>query len=1149
MRLLPLTFLTLSIFLLPGLVFAAECFDDGVTVVYINGINTTETEAKTETKEIEKTFHAFQNHSNLTFKTAYNPPHIGGLGDMAQSITQAYGKNISTFDRDTMLNQLHNELKTQQVLLVGYSQGSFYANELYEYLVSHGMPENAVGVYHVATPASFVAKDGKYMTSSTDKVINAARDYGYIDYPIIGQANDPLPANVTIKLTDEEKEDPYGGHSLSDVYLNRGGVGITNSMKKALTSLSSSEVSDEVASTGGCFIPPGYDVSYFAKQATFAIADPLGALGTGLLSGLYQGTKQASTLVWNTATNILPPLKLLEQTDEREKLAASFSVVRDVYGSSIDDETLRYDLLGIEPPAEDTHPSIVYLDTSFEDAEEVPDTAQVYTATEEEREEAPVLVVEKSVVPEPIHTPGNIQPLTFGGGGVGGGGSSSSRDTDTESFARETPADPVPAPDTTPPEVMLSIAQCGENVFVDTCVLTSATDLDISWSVVADDLDYVTYQDIRTEDVTATDTISNNETKTYTVVAYDTVGNSITKTITVHENPMPVVVNEIAWGGTQAHSTDEWIELYNRTPYPVSLEGWSIHTDTYDVAIPLSGTIDAQSYFLIEKKDEADTDEATQSPVVDVIADLWVSWSTSLDNDGRTLSLKDAHGTVIDEITECGFRWCAGTSTGYTMERIRADITDDSINWRTASTYWQRGIDTNGNKIRGTPKAENGAPHIVSGIYADTILTSNGSPYIIEGTVTVPTGTTLTIEPGVVIKFATTTTQLIIQGTLRAEGTSESPIVFTAYTDDTYGGDTNNDASATSPTPGSWHSVQVASGGTFSAEHTTIRYGGRRASGQSHHGMVRVQDGGSITLSDSTLEHAQEEALWIDAGATTDIQHSTFKNNADASFGYGVYAFAYGSDAFSIKNSTFESNGRTGLFVDGDAMYTITDNTFLNNASAVEIASFVGALSNNSGTGNTQNGIVLPSTLGVSGTSITLTTNPLPFLLTQSTTIPTGAEVHLGAGTIYASANTQLTVEGTLNANGTIFSTENQAPGLPAQAGSWRGILVQNDGAFSANGITLEYAGGDVFMSDEGAGLVLMGASSSATLTNSTIQHNKQTGVRIDDGALSITDSAIAHHIETRTGEAKGVWARGGATTLTNVTFSNNTIDSDVPSP
>lgn len=40
--------------------------------------------------------------------------------------------------------------------------------------------------------------------------------------------------------------------------------------------------------------------------------------------------------------------------------------------------------------------------------------------------------------------------------------------------------------------------------------------------------------------------------------------------------PGSVVINEVAWGGTAANFSHEWIELYNTTAETISLNGWQL---------------------------------------------------------------------------------------------------------------------------------------------------------------------------------------------------------------------------------------------------------------------------------------------------------------------------------------------------------------------------------------------------------------------------------------------------------------------------------------------------------------------------------------------------------------------------------------------
>jgi len=101
-----------------------------------------------------------------------------------------------------------------------------------------------------------------------------------------------------------------------------------------------------------------------------------------------------------------------------------------------------------------------------------------------------------------------------------------------------------------------------------------------------------------------------------------------------------VVVNEIAWMGTESSANDEWIELKNTGAENVDLTGWKLEAQDGSPNISLEGSISAGGYFLLERSDDA--------TVPDVAADQ--IYSGALSNSGEILILKDSSGAEMDRV-------------------------------------------------------------------------------------------------------------------------------------------------------------------------------------------------------------------------------------------------------------------------------------------------------------------------------------------------------------------------------------------------------------------------------------------------------------------------------------------------------------------
>jgi hypothetical protein len=159
--------------------------------------------------------------------------------------------------------------------------------------------------------------------------------------------------------------------------------------------------------------------------------------------------------------------------------------------------------------------------------------------------------------------------------------------------------------------------------------------------------------------------------------------------------PLSILINEVAWAGTRASSSDEWIELYNPGLSEVSLSGWSL-TDNGDILVFLAGSLPAGGFFLLER-----TDDTT---IADIASDQ--RYTGALRDSGETLRLIDPTGAFVDSANADGGGWPAGGGTSKaSMERVGGD--DISGNWVAFNGLGGTGHDADGNPIAGTPRQPN----------------------------------------------------------------------------------------------------------------------------------------------------------------------------------------------------------------------------------------------------------------------------------------------------------------------------------------------------------------------------------------------------------------------------------------------------------
>jgi Right handed beta helix region len=219
----------------------------------------------------------------------------------------------------------------------------------------------------------------------------------------------------------------------------------------------------------------------------------------------------------------------------------------------------------------------------------------------------------------------------------------------------------------------------------------------------------------------------------------------------------------------------------------------------------------------------------------------------------------------------------------------------------------------------------------VSGrISTNTTWTLAGSPYIVTASVSVygttTTPITLTLEAGVIVKFQPGTLLTLglgsSPGILNAVGTDTLPIIFTSIKDDTAGGDTNGDGSATSPAPGNWGYIYLSPGSNASLlDHVQIRYGG------SGPGSLYIYDA-SPTIQNSTITQSSSTGLFIvtqnTMSAPTILDNQITQNATD-----GIYTqatFSLTPVGGLIQGNAILGSGQYGLYLEGAVSAAIRDN-------------------------------------------------------------------------------------------------------------------------------------------------------------------------------------------------------------------------------
>jgi len=210
---------------------------------------------------------------------------------------------------------------------------------------------------------------------------------------------------------------------------------------------------------------------------------------------------------------------------------------------------------------------------------------------------------------------------------------------------------------------------------------------------------------------------------------------------------------------------------------------------------------------------------------------------------------------------------------------------------------------------------------VSSNITSDTTWTAAASPYVLDNSISVGSGVTLTIEPGVTVEFNVGgLSQLIILGTLSAVGQPDNHIVFTS-----------TQGAAGEGAPGQYGGIVLDSGNAQSRfSYADFLYGGYGSGGYYAYGVLEVGSGSSTSIDHSTFEHNEYSGLTVGTDDAVDVSYSTFSFNGD-----GIAVLGNSPGPLTLSDSHIDNNVADGLFFNfgnsGTVGSTITSNEIAQN--------------------------------------------------------------------------------------------------------------------------------------------------------------------------------------------------------------------------
>ncbi len=216
-------------------------------------------------------------------------------------------------------------------------------------------------------------------------------------------------------------------------------------------------------------------------------------------------------------------------------------------------------------------------------------------------------------------------------------------------------------------------------------------------------------------------------------------------------------------------------------------------------------------------------------------------------------------------------------------------------------------------------------------ITTDTTWSTGNVYTATDCNVEVPAGVTLTVQPGVVIKFAGDSSAFIVAGTLDVQGTPTETVAFTSLADDEHGGDTNEDG-ASSGAAGDWYGIVFQPGSVGRLEHFFVGYAGSGVFNAplSLYGRAQIDvEDADVELRSGEVISGSMKGIYLEGeGITPQIESVRVAGNvAGDGKGYAIYQDSINMQP-NYSNLTFSGNDRDEVVI-GDFGGTLTQDVTL----------------------------------------------------------------------------------------------------------------------------------------------------------------------------------------------------------------------------